>query len=61
MNYEWAWVVNVSLAVAAVWDECTCEVAGDAKCSCSFLLHCALAKLKLHLLLLVKQLEHAGW
>ena len=27
---EWAWVVNVSPTTAAVWAECTCEVAGDA-------------------------------
>ena len=29
--YEWAWVVNaVPTAAADVWDERTCEVAGDA-------------------------------
>ena len=27
---EWAWVVNAAPAAAAVWDERTCEVAGDA-------------------------------
>ena len=27
---EWAWVVNVAPTAAAVWDERTCEVAGDA-------------------------------
>ena len=42
---EWAWVVNVAPTAAAVWDERTSEVAGDAaqNCSCSslssFLLH----------------------
>jgi len=28
---EWAWVVSVSPAAAALWDERTCEVAGDAE------------------------------
>jgi len=27
---EWAWVVDVIPRAAAVWDERTCEVAGDA-------------------------------
>ena len=27
---KWAWVVNVSPAAAAVWDERACEVAGEA-------------------------------
>ena len=27
---EWTWVVNAAPAVAAVWAERTCEVAGDA-------------------------------
>jgi len=27
---EWAWVVNAAPTAAAVWDERTCEVAGDA-------------------------------
>ena len=27
---EWAWVVKVAPAAAAVWAERTCEVAGDA-------------------------------
>jgi len=27
---EWAWVVNVAPTAAAVWDERTCDVAGDA-------------------------------
>ena len=33
---EWAWVVNVAPTAAAVWDERTCEVAGDAKKAGSF-------------------------
>jgi len=27
---EWAWVMNVAPTAAAVWDERTCEVTGDA-------------------------------
>jgi len=27
---EWAWVVSVAPTAVAVWDERTCEVAGDA-------------------------------
>jgi len=27
---EWAWVISAAPTTAAVWDERTCEVAGDA-------------------------------